>query len=727
MNANKFAFRFLAKPSIVKNISLILIIGLLAPVPVMAQTMTANPTSDIVSPNTLAPTSDTAPSAPQIVVATLMDQNQTTETTASTQLKDSVDSSIKSTLPTTGSMVAQQQDPASIPKSVTKQLLPSTNHLSGALSYSFPIVVSPGRNALQPDLKINYNNQASEEGSVFGFGWSTNIPVIERMNRKGSEQLYSQNYFNSSLSGELVLVSGTTWAPKVEEGDFLNYTFSSNTWIVKDKRGITYKFGSSTSTRQDDPSDNTHIYRWMLEEVRDTNNNYVKYEYYKDGGQVYPSRIVYTGNGAIDGVFEINFLRQSRSDNAPSYKFGFLIASNYLINEINTKINGVLAHKYSFSYTSGANGARSILSSVVESGNNDSTTTTILPAHTLTYQSSGNIWNPNSSWVMPLKFTQSSTIQAPVQLADVNGDGLLDELYSGKEWDTSCNCFTQASHVWLNNGNGFTLDSSWIIPEPFLDAAWADAGTKIADINGDGLADILSTKYFLVSGNWQPDNKVYINNGSGWALDTSWVLPVPLQAWVGFAVDGGIRVFDVNGDGLPDIISAPYTGNTAVYLNNGNGWTQNTNWVMPARFMFNNTQLQATDMADVNGDGLMDVIFSGYEWNVGCNCFTQANHVWLNNSNGWTLDSSWSIPELLEDIGYNDVGTRLADVNGDGLTDILFSGYEWDTGSNSFVWHNRVNINNGHGWTYNSSWSIPTLFIFTRLCQTNELLPVSHS
>jgi RHS repeat-associated protein len=608
----------------------------------------------------------------------------------------------------------------SSPQLPRKVLLPQPDQASGALVYEYSLTVPPGRNGVEPDLKLSYNNQVQDNSSLYGYGWSLNIPYIGRSNRKGTDQLYSQNLFDSALTGELVDLGSGNYGSKVDNGEFLKYSFANNTWTVKDKKGTQYTFGASPGARQDDPGNATRIYKWMLEEVRDSNNNYISYTYYKDGGQIYPSTIVYTGNGVTAGIFEVDFIRQSRSDVVKSYAPAFLETTKYLINEIDTKVSGTWACKYLLAYESGANGARSTLASITESGQDDSSVVTALPATTLAYQAQNAGWTANTNWAIPSGFVYGPSLSGPTQVADVNGDVLLDVLYSGKEWSSSGGGYIDASHVWLNNGAGFALNSSWSIPEPFMDMSWSDVGTRIADVNGDGLADILSTKYIYVTGApgdpsyWNPVNKIYINNGSGWTLDTSWTLPIPLMAWTGFMADGGVRIFDVNGDGLPDILSAPWTGSTAVYLNTGTGWTQNTNWVMPARFMFNSFQPQGTDIADVNGDGLADVVFSGYEWSTGCNCYTPTSHVWINNGSGWTLDSSWIIPELFEDNTYNDVGTRLADVNGDGLVDILFSAPEWDTGTNSYQWHNRVNINNGSGWTLDTSWTIPDQFI---LCQ----------
>src|ERR1051325_1883857 len=229
---------------------------------------------------------------------------------------------------------------------LSKQIIPEPDLSTGALVYSYPITVPPGRNGLQPSLSLQYNSQGKTQDGAFGYGWSASIPYIQRVNKTGIEQLYTANYFSSSLSGDLVSVSGTTYAPRIENGDFLKYTFTGNAWIVTDKKGMVYTFGSQAATRQDNPANAAQVYKWMLDKIQDTNGNFISYTYFKDSGQIYPNAIVYTGNGANTGIFEVDFLRQSRTDAAISSTSGFLVASNYRINEIDAKVNGIWATKY---------------------------------------------------------------------------------------------------------------------------------------------------------------------------------------------------------------------------------------------------------------------------------------------------------------------------------------------------------------------------------------------
>src|SRR5262249_55810865 len=150
----------------------------------------------------------------------------------------------------------------------------------------------------------------NELRGIFGRGWSVNIPFIERLNKMGVDKLYSTsspNYFLSSLDGELATTTvSSTYVARTENGTFNHYVFSNNIWTVTDKNGTQFVYGSSTDSVQDDPNNGAHVYRWMLKQVRDTNSNYITYNYFKDAGQIYPSSVLYTGNGSTDGIFEVD-------------------------------------------------------------------------------------------------------------------------------------------------------------------------------------------------------------------------------------------------------------------------------------------------------------------------------------------------------------------------------------------------------------------------------------
>jgi hypothetical protein len=83
------------------------------------------------------------------------------------------------------------------------------------MTYSYPIVIPPGRNGMQPpDLSLSYSSDDKRQDSIFGYGWSMNLPYIERVNKLGTNNLYNQDrdhtFFTSSFSGELLYIKNTT-------------------------------------------------------------------------------------------------------------------------------------------------------------------------------------------------------------------------------------------------------------------------------------------------------------------------------------------------------------------------------------------------------------------------------------------------------------------------------------------------------------------------------------
>lgn len=184
-----------------------------------------------------------------------------------------------------------------------KYIAPSVSTSNGSLNYSYPIVVPTGRNGLTPDIALTYNSSNKSQSSIVGTGWSFNIPYIQRTNKTGTNNLYTTDSFTSSLDGELIDQGNGIYTPRTENGSFLRYEYSNDTWTVTDKQGTEYQFGTTTQARQDNLADTTQIFSWMLETITDTNSNTISYSYFKDQGEIYPDTISYNQSGLFNIVF----------------------------------------------------------------------------------------------------------------------------------------------------------------------------------------------------------------------------------------------------------------------------------------------------------------------------------------------------------------------------------------------------------------------------------------
>jgi len=585
------------------------------------------------------------------------------------------------------SLLSSSYNQLSNPENLTAGLLHNVKGVlepddtTGALNFSLPITVPPGRNGMQPDLALTYNNQqASNTPNIIGYGWSVNIPYIERVNKTGTDKLYTSDYFYSSLSGELLNVSSGVYAPKVENGAFLKYSLASNVWTVTDKSGTVYKFGTNAAERQDNPSNSSQVYKWMLQEVRDTNNNYIKYEYYKDAGQIYPDTITYTGNASTDGIFEVEFTRESRSDVVTSYATAFGVTTNYRIDEILVKISGTWMRKYATSYTTGDAGGRSLLSAITESGRDDSLTTTTLPATSFTYYTATAGWTYTSSaYTAPTAFSDGRQ-----SMIDLNSDAWPDII------ESYTNGTSTIKNTYLNNTDG-TWSTASGLQAPILfrefetrggsySDIW-DQGVRLGDANGDLLPDMIKAED---NANSLGGFDAYLNTtGSSWTQDTGW------NPTVTFNGDDNVNTWsshyiDLNGDGITDIIR----GANQEQINTGTAFgTAGTTWV--PGFNLNGAYRQ---FVDVNADGLPDIMFND----------GTTNTAYINNGNGtWTSDTSWAAPLSHVDGSGGDKGVRYFDVNNDGLPDAV-PHYPYVNCCSGDTY-----LNTGYGWTAASSWDVP--------------------
>src|SRR5690554_2213116 len=250
---------------------------------------------------------------------------------------------------------------------------------------------------------------------------------------------------------------------------------------------------------------------------------------------------------------------------------------------------------------------------------------------------------------------------ADVAVADVNGNGYMDLLISGR--NTSNNPITK---LYLNDGTGqYTLDNSVSFDE-------VQYGTvDFADFNGDGSPDVLITGEN--GNNINGIAKIYFNDGSGSFTEQT---GTPL-----IGVDySAVIILDVNGDNHLDIIISGDKGNpdytTNLYINDGTG-----------QFTLQNSGLLAINRgalayADVDGDGDLDVVVSGRTTGS-----TKESKLFLNDGTGiFTELTSLALT------GVEFASAGFSDINGDTYPDLIVSGLVSNNNRSSEMF-----INDGNG------------------------------
>ncbi|MDO8581203.1 MAG: SpvB/TcaC N-terminal domain-containing protein, partial [Candidatus Omnitrophota bacterium] len=223
-----------------------------------------------------------------------------------------------------------------------------------------------------------------------------------------------------------------------------------------------------------------------------------------------------------------------------------------------------------------------------------------------------------------------------------------------------------------------------------------------------------------------PATTFQYHNEKGFELASGWTIPsgMMFSEKLDYDTDWGARIADINGDAYPDEVKSytpcnPDSGPTQrkTYFYQGvQAWVDGAGqWDFPSspqppgfvQSCSNYTQDKGVRLADLDGDGWTDMLWAV---NNGGAFTTQA---YLNNhTNNWTAVSAWNLTDSVAFSKYQgndssiDLGTQIVDVNNDGYVDIVQS-----KSSDLPEYNHRTYINNAangdKGWTRTTSWDAP--------------------
>ena len=272
----------------------------------------------------------------------------------------------------------------------------------------------------------------------------------------------------------------------------------------------------------------------------------------------------------------------------------------------------------------------------------------------------------SSNWISAFGANQGwQNGRHPRMLADVNGDGLPDIV----------GFYDDGVHVALSTGNGFASKRRWVAAFG-SQQNWdiAKSPRTLVDVNSDGRADVLG---YALDGVY-----VALSQGDTFAAPVRYLGDLSYnQGWR--SADHIRSLSDVNGDGYVDII-AVNDANVFVALGTGTSFAPKVAW--STQFTKNNggwdKEKHPRKLIDINADGLADLV--GYS-NLGL-------EVALSTGTRFAPSSLWS-----NDYGYTagwrskDHQRMIVDINGDGLVDLVG------------IKHDGVNVSYGSGFDFSSA------------------------
>jgi hypothetical protein len=241
-----------------------------------------------------------------------------------------------------------------------------------------------------------------------------------------------------------------------------------------------------------------------------------------------------------------------------------------------------------------------------------------------------------------------STGSYPYAMAtgDLNGDGKPD-LVTTSDGDGTVS-------VLLNTTPANASSPTYATQAVFYVGGYPES-VKIADVNGDGLPDIITAN----SGDGTIT--VLLNTTAPGATTPSFAAPQVIP--VGNDPES-VMVLDVNGDGKPDLAVANYGDDSITVLVNATpadatavDFSNQQTYVMDSGYPFK------LAIADMNGDGMPDILaVSDGDGGV---------IVMLNTTPQGALTSSFASEQEFTDGMGDSVSISVMDMNGDGVPDVV--------------------------------------------------------
>jgi RHS repeat-associated protein len=506
---------------------------------------------------------------------------------------------------------------------------------TGTGNFTVPISLPPGRNGFQPQLSLVYST--GNPNGPFGLGWSLSVPEVSRKTSHGvpryrdtSPEPEDWDTFLLAGSEDLVPVPGgapaaTRYRPRTE-GLFARIEHhphpdpAKDDWEVRTKDGLVSRYGGLDARSElaaiADPDlrgSNPRLFAWRLTRTTDPFGNRIEYVYKRDSLREEPSPHTHHWDQLY--LAEIWYVDYGDDPDTPQ----FLV-------------------KVKFDYE-----PRPDPFSDYRAGFEIRTSQRCTAIRICTYPDSVEmpVRTYELKYLTPPPLNGVSLLQ---QIRVVGHDGVATESLPPLE-------FGYTPFAPETKRDFFPVTGPDLPP-----SSLAHPDYEIADLFGNGLPDILemngTVRYWRNLGNGKFDQPRQMREA-----------PPGVRL-----ADPGVQLLDANGDARVDLL-VTFDGELSGYypLRFDGLWDRRSfqRYELAPSFNLEDPEVR---LIDLTGDGVVDVIRSGTR----LECFF--NH----RTKGWTPENTrWVERGPLEDfpnVSFADPRVKWADMNGDGLQDIVLVG-----------------------------------------------------
>jgi len=329
----------------------------------------------------------------------------------------------------------------------------------GAASYEIPIVVPPGRRGMQPALSLVYSSRSGN--GIAGMGWSlSGLSSLHRcpqtLEQDGAiRPVMMDAQDRLCLDGQRLVLTGGTYGTAgatygTEMESFVRVTqlggglATAGTYFkVERKSGEIAWYGSDADARVI-PGGLSVPLTWMVKAVQDRVGNAMHYGYTNYGdGEVLVNTIWYTGTVTELGTRRVSFLYEDRpntggaNDRSSSYLAGGASRQTKRLSSVTTFVGGEAVRGFILNYSLSAGTGRSLLQSVTDCAH-DGANWVCRPPTTFAWQQGAPTYRFRSLTITSEDSgLDTGKLSSLKPAGDYNGDGTAEMIWRQQNSDGS--------------------------------------------------------------------------------------------------------------------------------------------------------------------------------------------------------------------------------------------------------------------------------------------------